>query len=158
MQGDLFQFKKIWKISPFGQISLVIILFLATVFHGSIVYKETGLTQWGFPLNPFIYFAPFYEEIIFRGFIFGTLLKNTSPKKAIVYSSILFGVWHFKNIFFLDPITLTKQILYTGLFFGPILAYITYKTRTIWPAVILHLFNNFWSPFSFLILEFFLKL
>ena len=46
---------------------------------------------------------------------------------------------------------LSNQILYTALIFSPITAWITIKTRTVWPAVILHYLNNFpyeaWTTF-----------
>ena len=47
-----------------------------------------------------------------------------------------------KNIFFVDTIELLKQIFYTGFIFGPIMCLITYKTKTIWIASVLHYLNN----------------
>jgi hypothetical protein len=96
-----------------------------------------------------IIFAPIYEEIIFRGFIFNAFLKNYKVLQAVIFSSLLFGLWHFKNVFFLSPFLLIKQIAYTGFIFGPIMALITNKTKNIWPGVILHFINNI---FCFLVL------
>lgn len=68
------------------------------------------------PPKPLVLFAPIYEEIIFRGLILGALLTQLSKRQAILYSSLLFGAWHLKNIFFLDLDLLTYQMLYTTLF------------------------------------------
>jgi membrane protease YdiL (CAAX protease family) len=35
-----------------------------------------------------------YEEVLFRGVIFGMLARRYTPLKAAVSSSILFGLWH----------------------------------------------------------------
>lgn len=141
MNLDLLACKKVWKFSPAFQVIAIAILFVTTILMGYIEYQKTGLLQ-GYPLSISIIFVPIYEEIIFRGIILGTLIKNTSKIKAIIISSLLFGLWHLKNIFFLEPEQLIHQIGYTTLFFGPIMAYITLRAKTIWPAVILHYLNN----------------
>lgn len=74
-------------------------------------------------------------------------------KKAIALTSVLFALWHLKNIFFLPPGALLYQMAYTGLIVSPVLSYITLKTRTVWPAVILHYLNNLAAPFSWVILS-----
>lgn len=146
MKNNFFEFKKIWKLTPFIQAVTIVSIFIFTVLYGYIEFQKTGLTQWGFPVSGFIYFAPIYEEIIFRGFILMALLKYTDTKRAVIYSSLLFGIWHFKNIFFMDTGHLVYQIAYAGLIVGPILAYITIKTKTIWVGVILHSLNNLLVP------------
>jgi membrane protease YdiL (CAAX protease family) len=35
-----------------------------------------------------------YEEVLFRGIIFGMLARRTSALSAAVWSSVLFGIWH----------------------------------------------------------------
>jgi membrane protease YdiL (CAAX protease family) len=35
-----------------------------------------------------------YEEVLFRGVIFGMLVRRYTPLKAAIWSSILFGLWH----------------------------------------------------------------
>jgi membrane protease YdiL (CAAX protease family) len=54
----------------------------------------------------------------------------------------LFGLVHFRNIYWLEPARLLGLMLTTGLVLGPIFAYVTLRTRTVWPAVILHYVNN----------------
>jgi len=142
--NEYLKFKKVWILTPFVQISILILFFLAIAILGKMCLVKTGLL-FGKPLFFYlaVLFAPVYEEIIFRGFIFGLLAKHISLVKAIIYSSLLFGIWHLKNIFFVDTIFLVKQICYTGFIFAPIMCLITYKTKTIWIASILHYLNNF---------------
>ena len=35
-----------------------------------------------------------YEEVLFRGIVFGMLARRTSPLVAALWSSVLFGLWH----------------------------------------------------------------
>ncbi len=150
---NYFGFKKVWKFTPQIQIGIILFSYLFLIVWGYFEYKETGLL-FGFPLNTTLLFVPIYEEMIFRGLILGALMKFFSWKKALLYSSLLFGLWHLKNIYYYDVYQTLRQVLYTGLFLGPILGYLTYKTKTIWAAVILHYLNNIWSPISFILLDF----
>ncbi len=71
------------------------------------------------------------EEIMFRGM----LMKSYEPlgkKKAIVYSAILFGIFHFNLQNLLGP-------TFLGIIFG----ILTYKTNSIIIPVIAHMTNNF---------------
>ena len=140
---DYLKFKKVWFLSPLIQIILITLLYLIQTYTANISFHKTGLV-FGYPYFSYItvIVAPIYEEIIFRGFIFHTFLSKHKPVAAIIFSSIFFGIWHFKNVFFLSQFLLIKQILYTGLIFGPVMAFSTYKTKSIWPGVILHYLNN----------------
>lgn len=146
MIKEYLQFKKIWFFTPFIQIATMVILFIFIAILGKICLIETG-SLFGRTTSFYFetLFAPVYEEILFRGVIFGLLLKNYSVTKAIIFSSLLFGLWHLKNIFFVDTLELLKQLCYTGFVFGPLMAFVAYKTKTIWLAVILHYANNAWS-------------
>ncbi|MBV5282383.1 MAG: CPBP family intramembrane metalloprotease [Paludibacter sp.] len=126
------------------------ILLVSIAILGKFCVVKTGLL-FGKPDTFYLetLFAPIYEEIIFRAVILSVLLKHYSLVKAVVFSSLLFGLWHIKNIFFVDPFELLKQICYTGIIFGPIMCLITYKTKTIWIATIIHYLNN---GISFLLL------
>lgn len=140
---DYLRFRKIWFLTPTIQVVLIVSLYFIQVYIAYLSYLKTGLI-FNYPLFCYatVIFAPIYEEIIFRGFIFHIFLKNFQLFQAIVFSSLLFGLWHLKNIFFLNTYVLAKQIIYTGLIFGPIMALITHKTKNIWPGVILHFLNN----------------
>lgn len=75
--------------------------------------------------------APFEEELLFRGVIYKTLNKNISTRWAIIIQAILFGVAHGNFI----------QGSYATLL-GIIFGYVTYKTKSLWPAIIMHVVNN----------------
>lgn len=148
--------KKLWKLTPGFQIFLVALLFTIYTFVAYSTYQNTD-TMFGYPLSISILFVPIYEELIFRGLILIGLMKFYSWKKAIVISSLLFGLWHLKNIFFISQSELIYQMAYTTFIFGPIVAYITLKSKNIWLAVILHYLNNLLAPFSALIFDNYIK-
>jgi membrane protease YdiL (CAAX protease family) len=41
-----------------------------------------------------VIFAPLSEEILFRGVLFGALLRRLSTNHAALISAIVFSVWH----------------------------------------------------------------
>lgn len=147
--------RNIGPVTPLMQAVAIATLYLCTVLLGYIDYLETGL-MFGYPLSISILFVPIYEEVIFRGIIFRYLEEKSTLLKAIVATSILFGLWHLKNIFFLSPDELVSQVIYTSVIISPIFCYITWKTKTIWPAVILHYLNNLAAPFSWIVAQNFL--
>lgn len=80
--------------------------------------------------------GPILEEMLFRGAITTELLKAYSPKKAIIYSALIFGFFH------LNP----AQILVASLI-GLLLGWLFYKTRSMIPGIIIHIINNSCSIF-----------
>ncbi|WP_026477319.1 CPBP family intramembrane glutamic endopeptidase [Alkaliphilus transvaalensis] len=78
--------------------------------------------------------APFIEEIIFRGLILKELRKSMSLKWAIFIQALLFGLYHMQLV----------QGIYT-FFMGILLGLVCVWLKSIWPAIILHLFNNLTS-------------
>ncbi|NMA86419.1 MAG: CPBP family intramembrane metalloprotease [Tissierellia bacterium] len=70
------------------------------------------------------------EEIMFRGLVLNAY-KSLGNKKAIIYSAILFGIFHFNAQNLLGPIYL-----------GIILGIIYIKTNSIYPSIIGHTTNN----------------
>ena len=144
MMNDYLKFKKIWILTPFFQVILMVLFFISIAILGKFCIMKTGLL-FGKPNSFYLetLVAPIYEEIIFRGILLGLFLKQFSLFKSIVLTSILFGIWHLKNIFFVDIEELTRQIIYTGLIYSPVMCFLTYKTKTIWIASIIHYLNNF---------------
>ncbi|RKD32433.1 type II CAAX endopeptidase family protein [Thermohalobacter berrensis] len=70
------------------------------------------------------------EEVMFRGMIMNSY-ERLGNKKAIIFSGMLFGFFHFNIQNLLGPIFL-------GLLFG----YIVYKTNSIYSSVLAHTTNN----------------
>ncbi|MBO0780268.1 MAG: CPBP family intramembrane metalloprotease [Ktedonobacteraceae bacterium] len=75
--------------------------------------------------------APLCEELFFRGFVFMGLLRGMSLTGAILFSALIFGVAHADV-----PSFLVLFII------GLMLAYLRWKTRSIWPSITLHMLNN----------------
>lgn len=77
--------------------------------------------------------APIFEEILFRGIILKAMLnKGVSPKKAIVFSSLIFGAVHGYPWQFLGAFLL-----------GLVLGLVYWKTKSLLMSMLLHSFNNF---------------
>ena len=75
--------------------------------------------------------APVLEELIFRGVILDSFLKRISPTKAIIWSSIIFGIAHANPWQFIAAFSI-----------GLIVGWIYYRTKSIWPGILLHFVNN----------------
>ncbi len=78
---------------------------------------------------------PIFEEIFMRGIILAGLLNRYNPKKAIIISALIFGVWHL-NIYQFINATLI----------GLILGLIYYKTNSLILCIVLHMTNNIFAP------------
>lgn len=87
--------------------------------------------------NPFgficgSFLAPLAEEVVFRGAVERALLKkNWNPWLAIVVSAALFGFLHLN-------VTQGVSAFISGIFMG----WLFYRTRSIWPGVMIHVMNN----------------
>lgn len=75
--------------------------------------------------------APILEEFIFRGIVLEGFLKNYEPKKAIIWSAVIFGAIH------LNP----WQFIGAGIL-GFYIGWIYYRTRSLIPCIVLHFLNN----------------
>ncbi|MBR4869193.1 MAG: CPBP family intramembrane metalloprotease [Oscillospiraceae bacterium] len=88
-----------------------------------------------------ILLAPFVEEILFRGLIFGSLRKN-SRAVAYIISALLFAFGHvLRQVTLgldLGALTLIFQYLAPGLVF----AWVYERAGNIWPSVLLHALVN----------------
>jgi len=145
---DFFALKEIGFLSPGIQIALIAILFGIAVVQQYGPSRKTGKMYSVYPVSASPLLAPIFEEIIFRGIILTALLGLYSIPASIIVSSLLFGLWHLKNIFWEGKKGVIRQMAYAGLVIGPILAILTVWTGTIWLAVIVHYLNNIWSPLS----------
>lgn len=80
-----------------------------------------------------VVFAPFLEEVVFRGMLLPALIHVTRrPWVAVVVSSLLFAAIHPQGIaawFALATV-------------GAMCAMLTLQTRSLWPAIIMHAVHN----------------
>ncbi len=75
--------------------------------------------------------GPVVEEIFFRGMIQGGLTHQYNAKRGIIISSLFFGLVH------MIPV----QVI-AAFFMGLVLAWIYYKTRSLWIPILIHVINN----------------
>jgi uncharacterized protein len=78
-----------------------------------------------------VFVAPLCEEVFFRGFVFTGLRRGMPVGWAIVFSSLIFAVAHFDVGSF--------AVLFI---IGLALAFLRWRTHSLWPGVILHMLNN----------------
>lgn len=78
-----------------------------------------------------VFVAPICEEMFFRGFVFMGLLRIMPVWGAILLSAFLFAVAHVDLGSF--------AVLFI---IGIALAFVRWRTRSLWPSVLLHLLNN----------------
>ncbi len=148
----LYLYVKIVKRSSFSDLGFrrsrkwtryCIVGFLLAIFHNAIDLTVSifilGIRH-GFILPLYIhipvYFTAFLligvsEEGIFRGCILGGLLKRYGVTASIIFSSLLFGLYHFSYPFLLDwpsgAIAITINMFYSFTA-GLLLAYFYHKT------------------------------
>lgn len=123
-------------------LALAVFLVLAVAMATSLVMKPDqnpqrdlqellrGLSGWGPTLAMFLVVAgvaPFFEELLFRGFLFPVLARGGRVTLALVASALLFGAIH------LQPAGL--PILST---LGLVLALAVRRTGSLWPAIWVH--------------------
>jgi len=138
----VFSFKQIGFLTPQIQIITIGVLISLAFLTQLIEYIKTRKVYGHYPWRIYIFFSSIYEEVVFRGFILFGLLIFFPQYIAIIASSVLFGLWHFRNHSFQTNRETIHQVLYTGLIFGPIAAIVTIWTGTIWITVILHYIHN----------------
>ena len=138
-----FQLKTVLWMRPLVQVWAIVILYVLTVLWCYFEYKTTGSIFQIYPYAITIFLAPIFEEIIFRGFLQPRLIKESGLLWWIAQTSLFFGIWHVKNIFFYPTmIGLREQMLFTWCVFWPIVGYLAYRWKTIRPGVIIHYVYN----------------
>jgi CAAX protease family protein len=113
--------------------------YLITALHLNVQTNDQILLQQSkvAPLSTYatlfaaVIIAPFCEEVFFRGFVFPGLRHGMPLGWAIIISSLLFGVAH------ADPGSF--PVLFV---IGLALAFLRWRTQSIWPCMLLHMFNN----------------
>ena len=76
--------------------------------------------------------APIIEEFLFRGIVLSGFLKIYSPWKAIILSSVFFGIFHLNPWQFIPAV-----------FAGLLIGYVFWKTGSLLPCLFIHWINNF---------------
>lgn len=91
----------------------------------------------------------FLEEIIFRGFLFKAMCRD-SVKAAIIVSSLTFGIGHLVNLINgsgADLVSNLCQVCYAAAI-GFLFVILFYRGGSLWPCIITHSAVNALSAFS----------
>ena len=96
-------------------------------------------------------FVAIGEESGFRGYMMPKLMKLFGTGKAVIVGGIVWGLWHLPLICmghnfgtsypgfpYLGIILMTVECICAG----SILTFLTIKTKSIWPAAVMHAVNN----------------
>lgn len=89
----------------------------------------------------------FLEEVIFRGFLFRAIEKN-SLKQAIVISAVTFGVGHIVNLLNGQNLFDTVGQIVFAVIVGFALVILAYKGKSMVPGILFHSVFNSLSIFS----------
>jgi len=92
-----------------------------------------------------VVWAPFGEELFYRGYLAQNLAARHGPWLAAIVSSVLFGLRHMTHGFFLWPeVPLVACIAWGcgACLIGAVLAVVYLRTRSMWAPVVLHLGLN----------------
>ena len=124
----------------------ILIGILMPIFSLPIIFKFAPKEFYALDLiktkDGFIYlltgalFAPIFEEIFYRGFIFPFFQSKLNSFWAITITALFFGFSHFMNIG-------NAQILLSlFIFYGFVLTLIRYFTNSLIPPIITHFVHN----------------
>lgn len=139
--NNYLQLIEFFPFSRILQIILIVFLYLLTANYVSKNIKKLNKKIQSYQYFLEFCFAPIYEEIIFRGLLFAGLLTIFGLIESVLISSIAFGLWHYKNIYFGMEKMVYKQMIFTTII-GCIWGLIVYYIGTIWLIVIWHYIHN----------------
>lgn len=100
--------------------------------------QDVGFTQLNYYFEYILAFAtlvvvaPFAEEVLFRGYLFGKLRRYVPLVIAIIITSLLFGLVHFQWNVSIDTFALSV-----------VMCLLVVWTKSLWPAIMLHMLKNF---------------
>ena len=119
---------------------ILTIIFFVFVFmgYGNVSFIKNDEVLLNILISiPYFILVGFNEEVLFRGFIFQTLIEGTNQYFSILFFSLLFGLSHFLNPH-IDEYS-TFNIVLAGILFS--IAYI--KTHSLWLPISMHFSWNF---------------
>ena len=81
------------------------------------------------------------EELIFRGYVFRAIELRFGENKAVIFSSILFGLIHLLNLVFYKGVmpvsSVLLQVFYAAMI-GLMFAVLRTKVKSIYPGMLIH--------------------
>ncbi|PFJ06173.1 CPBP family intramembrane metalloprotease domain-containing protein [Bacillus cereus] len=102
--------------------------FLVSMLEDGNVINTSNIYMTIFTFISACVLAPIMEEVIFRGFFLQRMAYKWGIKRAVIISSLIFGLGHFDVI---------------GAFmFGVVMCLLYIKTKNIWTNIAVHALNN----------------
>jgi uncharacterized protein len=152
-----FNIEKTFRLYSINKNCIGILLFIgigASIFGGQIdsflrllinylldisiksygIYVSRYIWVWPYLIIFVVFIAPIIEELLSRGLILSSIESKYGYKKAIIYSSLLFGALHFHAS---ASFAIAIDFILVG--------YIVYKTNSIISGIIIHGTNNLMS-------------
>jgi uncharacterized protein len=140
-----------WKPNERRLIDFVLFLVIAALCSLSGFLLRMYVSEQRWRLNPeinsliilegswFTLKSVLFEELIFRGALFYMLIKKIGASKAIIISSVAFGIYHwFSHELWGNPIQMAIEFVITGSM-GLIFAYAYAKTGSLYVPIAIHL-------------------
>lgn len=115
--------------------SIAYVLMEKIEVSGELIEAVDELFTWPlYAVFSVVILAPVYEELLFRKFILGGLLKQVSAFKAIIISALFFGVIHWNWLQGINAFLI-----------GVIIGWLYYKTESIALCIFAHFVNNLYA-------------
>lgn len=139
-----------WSVTVIAGVISDIFLQIIQIATGAITVNSLlnyNLFLSGFPVKSFVFsllplsiFAPFFEELLFRGLIFRNN-EQLGQWFAVIVSGLIFGFWHMDF----------QHSIYASVL-GMVACYMYLKSKSLIPSMILHfLINSFYLARSFVL-------
>lgn len=133
-----FKFKSIFELA--GILLLIYFFMLLYVKFVSIIgldtiayltdYKKHNWPLWG-AFIVICLFPGVFEEIAFRGYIFGKLEKIGSQKEALIIQAAMFSILH-----------LSPAVFFSHFLLGLVLGILRVRSKSLYPSILLHIAWN----------------
>lgn len=150
---DLFIFKKVdYKFCFLALFLGVLFVYFQAILN--IIYFQKASTeyfQFQFSLVHLtklsvltsIIIVPITEELFFRNFLQRELSKKYKSLQSIIIASLMFAIIHLPFLYLItDYGKFDSHQAYIAFFGGILSGYLLYKTRSIIPSIIFHIFWN----------------
>lgn len=85
----------------------------------------------------------YWEEVLFRGLVWGAVVVLWhSQLLALTISSLLFGLFHLRNLWWAPRRQVAWNCLYTGLVFAPLVGLVRWWSGDIYLGIAIHALHN----------------
>ncbi len=118
----------------------------------AIEYVKTAFKHPSYFILAFIsitVFAPFIEELLFRGFLQTYLIGRLGSKLAIAFTSVLFALFHYAPEQKLSNITILTSLFVLSCFLG----FLYEKQKSLLSPIVLHATFNLISIFNLILFK-----